>query len=140
MNDFKLPSSFSLMCDLRSYSDGDVSSQTLRWLKNSAKYECNIFLRNSIGQARGYIAWADVSKETARRLRASGIFPQYDYEWREGNILLILDVAFDPSIRADAKKVLRKLIRSRPLALCVYKNRVRTVSTNRRSIGTAIAI
>lgn len=132
MNDSELPSSFSLMCALRSYAEEDVSTQTLRWLKNSAISECNMFLRNSIGQARGYIAWADISKETARRLQSAGTYPQYVYEWREGKILLILDIAFDPSIRAQAVSTLRDLIKSRRLVVYSYRNKLKIICNSKQ--------
>lgn len=120
------------MCDLRSYGDDAISAQTLRWLKNSSISECNTFIRNNIGQARGYIAWADISKETARRLLSAGAYPQYEYEWREGRILLILDIAFEPLVRAKAKSELRKLIKSRRVVIYYRNKRIKIISPRRR--------
>jgi len=87
-----LPADFSTLCDLRSAVPAHLTSETLRFLKNSVMKEKYNVVRDINDRPIGYIAWASVNIETLQRLNRTGIFPQYFYEWDEGDITLILDI------------------------------------------------
>lgn len=87
-----LPKDFSLLCDLRSSKPAQFTSETLRLLKFSVLQKKYEIYSDINGSPRGYITWADVNVETILRMKRSGRFPRYIYEWNEGDIRLILDV------------------------------------------------
>lgn len=87
----KLPEDFSLLCDLRSSRPAQLTSETLRLLKFSVLQKKYVVHHDINGSPRGYVVWADVNVETVLKMRRSGSFPRYLYEWDEGDIRLILD-------------------------------------------------
>lgn len=104
---------FYTLCDLRSYTNTQISTMHLNWFKHAVEKKKYQIIRNEVGKAKGYVLWADVSKETARRFLSSNVYPNVFYEWDEGNVLLILDVVIQPSITVKTKSFLKGLILSR---------------------------
>ncbi|TAM63152.1 MAG: toxin-activating lysine-acyltransferase [Rhodanobacter sp.] len=88
----KLPDDFSLLCDLRASRPSQLASETLRRLKISVLQDKYAIYNDINGLPRGYAAWADVNTESLLRMCRVDDFPQYNYEWNEGNIKIIIDV------------------------------------------------
>ena len=88
----KLPDDFSLLCDLRSSRPSQLASETLKMLKISVLQEKYAICHDINGLPRGYVAWADVNTESLLRMCRVDDFPQYNYEWNEGKIKIIIDV------------------------------------------------
>lgn len=127
-----LPDDFATMCDFRSHSFSPMSTQTLRWLKNSALTGKAQILCNELGEKKGYIAWADVNRETLDQLFYTGKFPHYVYEWDEGKIRLVLEISIEPASRRAILRQLRRLLRS--WRVVAYKRRDLRVFVRRRNI------
>lgn len=128
----KLPDDFATMCDFRSHSFNPLTTQTLRWLKNSAiTGHCKI-LCNELGDRMGYIAWAEINRESLDQLYYTGKFPNYVYEWEEGKIRLILEISLEPANRRALIRELRQLLRS--WRVFAYKRRELRVYVRRHRI------
>lgn len=60
----------------------------------------------------GYIAWAEINRETLDQLFYTSKFPNYIYEWNEGKIRLILEISIEPSSSRAIVRQLRHLLRT----------------------------
>lgn len=84
---------------------------TFTLLQRSAQANAIHFFRNGFGRPIGYVAWANVSPESLRLIRRQGRLPAYGYEWDEGRLTLLVDVAIRnddaPHLRAHLREALR---------------------------------
>lgn len=63
-------------------------------LRRSAGRNLTYIFRNELERPIGYIAWANINKESFVRLQKTGIMPTFPYEWDEGRLTLVVDMAF----------------------------------------------
>lgn len=113
--------SFAQLLEVRLIAGLDTPIATLKWLKNSSQFNCFYFFTDIAGRNNGYISWANVNRETLLRLQRSGLFPVYFYEWDEGNIKLLLDIAFVDGWTSYNHSQLRQFLRSQK-ALAWYRH------------------
>ena len=106
------PEIFSTLCDFRSYSPAPLSADNIKWFKYAARCQTATLLYNEFNEPKGYVVWAEISRESLNLLWKTNQFPRYIYEWQEGKIRLILDVSIDPGERESMLKALRTLLRS----------------------------
>lgn len=119
-----LPEEFAAMCDLRSNTGATINTELLRQLKYSALAgTCKIF-KDQFERRTGYIAWANINRESLQKIKRSGRFPSFSYEWDEGYITLVLDMAGSLRHR-DIKHELRRNFSSHRAIAFINKNRLR---------------
>ena len=109
---------------LRVQSDLGLDWQEMRTLQRSSKVSGIKILTDSSGNKLGYVAWANVNKETAVQLLRHNIPPIYHYEWSEGKVCLLTDVLFLPGNRQAAQKSLTTFLVNKRAILFQRKNRV----------------
>ena len=82
-------------------------------LLNSSLAEKLVVFKDQIKRPIGYLAWAGVNRESALRFLKSGQYPLYPYEWNDGGIALILDVAIQKRSNFDALNQMTEFIHSK---------------------------
>jgi hemolysin-activating ACP:hemolysin acyltransferase len=85
--------SYDLICALRGQASEGISNYLRHALKISVT-EGNFEIFYSQGKPIGYWAWANTVRESVSRLKRTGRYPFFAYEWNEGRISLIIDVCF----------------------------------------------
>lgn len=78
----------------------------------------------------GYVAWADINKESLLRLVQKGKFPSYIYEWSEGGFRLVVDAAFQRTKLVSAPRQVAIFMRSKRLLLWVRRGRLVVYARN----------
>ncbi len=111
---------------LRIQAGESASWQELLAIRNAAENKTLTILLDDDGLEVGYIAWANINKETALKLLQSGAFPHYPYEWSEGNICLIDDIMFIPNKSKNAQKSL-SLFLSKKRVIIFYRKHKTTL-------------
>ncbi|MRV74359.1 hypothetical protein GJ700_21870 [Duganella sp. FT92W] len=91
----------------------DTPHATLQALRNCAQSGTFDVLHNELGRANGYVAWADINKESWRALCERGRLPSYAFEWNEGRLLLLLDIALARAQRHALRTSLERLFATR---------------------------
>jgi hypothetical protein len=79
-------------------------------LRSSAANGTAMIFKDVLYRPIGYIAWANVNKESILRLSTLGKFPCYPYEWNEGGVFLLLDVVFDGDSRRYGLSELKRVL------------------------------
>lgn len=102
---------FSLLLGIRSRTELNTSAEMLRWIQNSIIANTYKIFKDPFGVSNGYMIWANVNRETICRMSRIKLFPKYSYEWREGNIILILDLVFLDGWNQCNRRQLVKFIR-----------------------------
>lgn len=103
----------------------DTPHATMQSLRNSAQFGTFEMLCNQLGRNCGYLAWADISKESWRALCERGQFPHYAYEWSEGRLLLLHDVVLAPGMRTVLRRELRRLFARRRAVVFIRRGTMR---------------
>jgi hemolysin-activating ACP:hemolysin acyltransferase len=91
------------------------------------------FFGGAYGKDIGYVAWADICKESAKIIIKRKSARIYDYEYDEGKICFLIDIVFDRKESLTAKAQLKNFILEKKMVLyikrngvfCIYKNRLR---------------
>lgn len=73
-----------------------TSPEALLYLARSARKGMLRILRDTLRRPIGYVAWAEVNKESLRRMQRVGLGMLAHYEWDEGRLVVIVDAAFAP--------------------------------------------
>ena len=116
---------FATMCDFRAQCHLTTTPDTLKNIKMSDMAETRTIFWSPLKTPMGYLIWADVNRETILRLYRSGRLPQFDFEWREGKITLILDVVLDPRWKKYCLQSLRGFIASKRIVTYVRKGKLK---------------
>lgn len=91
----------------------DTPHATLQALRNCAQFGTFEVLHNELGRNNGYVAWADINKESWRVLCQRGQPPSHMFEWNEGRLLLLLDIALARGQRHQLRASLERLFTGR---------------------------
>jgi hypothetical protein len=92
-------------------------------LNCSISRNCYEDLKNPWGDYIGYIAWARINKETFLSVVRHGYRLSYPYEWEEGYITHVIDVAVNPRWKHYAFRQIRNFIKERKLVFYEKKGR-----------------
>lgn len=114
-----------LMLALRGELQLDTPHATLQGLRNSAQFNTFELLCNELGRNSGYLAWADIGKESWRALCERGQLPRYSFEWSEGRLLLLHDVVLAPGMRPALREGLRRLFARRRAVVFIRRGALR---------------
>lgn len=123
------PNGYLDMLRLRREAGEEASEELKLRIRNSARSEMYEIFRDVSGKKIGYCVWASVVGDSIRLLIRDGVYPFYYHEWREGNIILILDVCFSSESRSECRRQLQLLASS--WKLMFWKN-------NRRVFGVSV--
>jgi hypothetical protein len=99
--------------EVRESAGASTSPQLLGALKNAASDGRIYICKSPVGTPVGYMAWANVTKETLIGVNATKAMPSYHYEWAEGKLMLIFDVMFLPQWSKISKNHLVYFLRSK---------------------------
>lgn len=102
---------YETMCELRLSAGLDTNVELLKQLYFSIQTDKFEVLYNNLDKPIGYIAWADINQESLFRLEKASVFPKYFYEWKEGNIRLILDLVVLGGIKQYGFQNIKKLLK-----------------------------
>jgi hypothetical protein len=80
------------LLELRARSGSDISPVVFRNLLRSEERGMTHVFKSDLNRAIGYVAWANISKESLVRLRNDGVMPNLLGEWEEGHVLLLIDI------------------------------------------------
>lgn len=119
------PSEFSIALDLVSRSGIDLSAATLANLRMSAEARTLTILWNGKKEPVGYVSWAGANKESVKMASKFNISPSKFWEFREGNIVFIMNVLFSSRFKDEAKAEFRKFVRARRAVFFVKKEKKR---------------
>jgi hemolysin-activating ACP:hemolysin acyltransferase len=111
---------YDLICTLRGQASEGISNYLQHALKISVT-EGNFEIFYSEGKPIGYWAWANTVRESVSRLKRTGRYPFFAYEWNEGRITLIIDVCFIPSPN-NYHAILKKSLSRKKLLAYKFKN------------------
>ena len=104
-----------------------------RFIVRSARYEHMHRITDRHERPAGYIIWACINKETYADFLQTGRMPKYQFEWNEGSIVLILDVAFNKDYSPyNLRQLLDSIFPRRRLILFARK---KTISVYCRTAG-----
>lgn len=117
-----LPKGFSILCDVRSTIAINTSPMHLYWFKMAAKANTYQILWDEFERPIGYVLWANICKESLFRIQRTGIYPQHHYEWSEGKIKLILDIAINDLNRVDALHQIKSLMKKQKIVAYTKKS------------------
>lgn len=107
-------------------SDGiSITPEQFIKLRNSALSHNLTIFRDSLMRAIGYVAYANINKESARKILRKNKSPTYLYEWSEGRICLILDVFMVKNSRHDGVYQLRDFISKKRAFMFSRNNKVK---------------
>lgn len=70
-------------------------------------------IKSEQGNLLGYLAWANVTRETMNMLIAIQQLPLYPYEWNDGKLMLIYDIFINRYWQAEAHREIRQYITRR---------------------------
>jgi hypothetical protein len=112
--------SFTLVCT----SGAVITPARFFQLRNSAHCGELKVLKDALGRPLGYIALAFISKYTARRV-LQGANLEYPYEWNEGGICMIVDVALVGPSAPEGLRMLKDRIRDERAIIFSRKGRHR---------------
>ena len=121
MNNVSQMVAFQTFCELRSHKDMQMSTQILRWLKFSSLNTTYELLLDDFDRPIGYVAWAKINRESLFRVLEYGLFPQFEHEWKEGHITLILDICHLGRWSQSATNQIIRTIRKHKI-LCYQRN------------------
>lgn len=107
--------------ECRTSIDATLDSKQLIRLRNSAYTDNLRVFSDQLKRPIGYVAWALIDKASARRLLRTGDLPFYLYEWSEGHICVIVDVALKPNPSREAQRQLRAFVKSRRAVMFVNR-------------------
>jgi len=104
--------------------------ETPSWHLNSlmiASENRNVKLFHSAEeQLIGYIAWISVTKETFRTMSHTPYLPPYAYEFNEGRLTVVFDVAFHPLFSKEAKNSLVQYVKKKRFIAILKRDRLHT--------------
>lgn len=109
LEDANLRTLVEMRCNLQL----DTPLATMQNLRNCARFSTFEVLHDDMGRTAGYLAWADINKESWRALCERAQPPRHVFEWKEGRLLLLLDVALAPGNRHQLRASLERLFAAR---------------------------
>lgn len=92
-------------------------------LRNCAYANTLIIFKDQLNRQIGYLAFAEVNKESVLRFLKAGIIPFYSYEWGEGCISLIIDILVQKSSSFDAVRQLKEVLYSKRVIIFSKRNK-----------------
>jgi hemolysin-activating ACP:hemolysin acyltransferase len=91
----------------------ELDTEKDKWLNNALQYSYATgnykTYHSENNRMCGYIAWANVSDVTYRRVQLFSVFPQFYYEWLEGGNLMVFDIVCEDCIVEEISNYLQKL-------------------------------
>jgi hypothetical protein len=93
------------------------------YLRNSARVGALQIFRDQLARPIGYVAWAMINRASLNRIRRSGRYPTYPYEWNEGAFCLILDVMIVRNCRFEAIRKIRDFAKRQRAVVYTRKGR-----------------
>jgi len=114
---------FCDLLDIRAQYSISTSAETLVMLRNSVKNNLYYIFKNEFSRPIGYLAWARINKESFLELSRSTKMPVYEYEWDEGNIIVLTDVLHKSQSAFQLRGELVKIFhRARIVVLANYSH------------------
>lgn len=98
---------------LRADLNLNSSPDNIKSLLRSGEHGLFDIFKNHLERPVGYLTWANINKESFRRLLDFNENLRYAYEWNEGRIVLITDVAFSRNNRQGLRKRLEEALKGR---------------------------
>jgi hemolysin-activating ACP:hemolysin acyltransferase len=114
----------SLIHDLRAAQLKETYDENLFLLEVSVRTDNYHIFYDEVNNPVGYIVWANVNRESLYKIQRTGLYPKYPYEWHEGKITLILDVAINDTNKAEALRQIK-----------VFMKKQKIVAYTKKSIG-----
>lgn len=130
----ELPTNFGEAMNLRALKRLDTPVPDLERLILAAQSGILDILWAEMGRPIGYIACANISKETLRLILRGGHAPKYPYEWNEGGILLIYEVVLLAEWNLFARRQLIEKIRRSRAVVFARRGRMRVYVRRRNRI------
>ena len=93
------------------------SPDNIKILLRSGENGLFTIFKNQLERPVGYLTWAGINKESFRRLLDFNENLKYPYEWNEGRIALITDVALAKSCRQVLRTHIRESLRNKRLVV-----------------------
>lgn len=118
--------------DARVASGLSTPPQLLGCLKRSAMNQQIKIFRSPAKAPIGYVAWANVNKYSFLMMSKTKQMPPYLYEWSEGRLLVIYDIAFAPQWSYIARKALIKFLKKKRFVSFLRRGRLHLWS---KSVG-----
>jgi len=120
--DQEFAENFAQLCNVRSTTNEATTPQTFTCLKIASKANTYKVFHDQFEQPIGYIIWANINKESLARIERSGVYPQYPFEWSEGNITLLIDIVINNVNKKNAKQQLKQFIKAQRILAYTKKN------------------
>lgn len=89
-----------------------TDAEKIRVLVNSINYDHVAVIKDQFESPAGYISWAKINEESLKRFLNNSLYPEYFYEWNEGDIVMITDIAAVHRYRFQTLSKLRDLVRT----------------------------
>jgi len=98
--------------------------ELLEVLRQSAADNRIKIVRSPINVPIGYVAWASVTKETLVMISKTKRMPPYDYEWREGRLMVIYDAVITPGWDLIAGRQIKSWTKKLRLVTFIRRSRL----------------
>ena len=98
------------LLSLRARNSLDTPPGVFLTLEKAARKHGVSILRNGRGRACGYVAYAQLNKESFALFRSRGMLPHNSWEWDEGNFVIIADCMWKNLKFAECRRQLREAI------------------------------
>jgi len=106
------PLEFSVAIEMLGGMNIAVDPVMLSRIRHAACAGTLTILRNQNDDAVGFVCWAGGNKDSVRIADRFGLFPRYFWEFKEGNILLVILVCFAYPFSQEATRSFRSLLRA----------------------------
>jgi|GEM_PF-563114 len=117
-------SSLSEIIEVRCMCGLDTPAPLLAALRASALENRVTVFYSAVKTPIAYIAWANLDKDSFSMVSKTRRMPLYPYEWNEGKLMLIYDVAWAPQWMLIAKKSLLKFLLKKRFISFIKHNRL----------------
>jgi hemolysin-activating ACP:hemolysin acyltransferase len=104
-----------------------IESRLLSRVVHAAYAGTLTILYNDNNEPVGFVCWAGVNKDSVRIAEKFNCLPTMRWEFKEGNIAMLLEVFFTCPFRREARAAFRRFLASRRAIYYVRKERKRLI-------------
>lgn len=131
-----IPVEFGIAVELLGYLNVPIDPPMLNSMRFAAYAGTLTILRSEKGDPVGFVCWAGGNKESVRIADGFNLLPSRLWEYKEGNIALILFVNFAYPFNAQAKVAFKKFMASHRAAYYVRRERKRLIVRTSKGFRT----
>lgn len=119
------PPNFAISIDLLCRVNTPVNPLLLNNIRNAAEAGTLTILRGTNEDPVGFVCWASVNKDSVRIAEKFDLLPTQLWEFKEGNIALLLSVFFIYPYSEEARRAFINFLNTRRAVYYTKKNRKR---------------